>query len=146
MPIDLQQAAQDYQDGLAGAGPAYERGIDNVKENPMEKAIRAIPKQVRGVQEAASSGRTARGLRKRSFDQWKQLAKSKGAANLTAHADLARAGWLAAMEGGLAAAMDNAQRVIDAMPNDTEAQRTQRSIKWQELMRAYKRNRAGAGR
>lgn len=66
------------------ATDAYIRGVQSTTESPMEKAASRVDKYVSGVQEAASTGRYADGLRKVSLTEWKDKATKLGAARIAA--------------------------------------------------------------
>lgn len=74
---------------LKGAVGDIQRGIDNVTENPAEKAIEAIPRMVAGVQQAAADGRIEAGLRQVNLNDWKTKTKEKVAQRLAGGVDAA---------------------------------------------------------
>jgi len=66
--VTPQQAAANWARGMQNSTERIRQGVAAVTVAPTEKAIAAIPRQVAGVQEAAASGKTERGLRGVSLD------------------------------------------------------------------------------
>ena len=82
MAIKYQGASARWKTAMASAGPSYSAGIDLVTTSPTELAAQNVQGWLQGVTEAAMSGRFEKGLRKVSLAQWKDAAKTKGAARL----------------------------------------------------------------
>lgn len=86
MPINFSKAAAKWKAGMSTAGPSYNDGIDGVTTSPMELAAQNEAGYLNGINEAVTSGRWAKGLRRKSLSDWKKAAKEKGAQRLASGA------------------------------------------------------------
>lgn len=84
--LNPQQAAQNWQRGMAGSGEKLKAGVQAVTESPMEKAALAVDRQVAGVQRAAMEGKTQARLRAVTLESWKRDMLEKGAQRVAAGA------------------------------------------------------------
>ena len=78
MALTAQQIAANWQRGLANSGEKIKAGVMGVTEAPSQRAIRAIDRQVAGVQRAAADGTTAAGLQRVSLSDWQNSFVTKG--------------------------------------------------------------------
>jgi len=72
------QIAEKWNRNAGAAGQSYVDGVNAVNENPMDKAIAAIPTMVSNFNQAASDGTIERGMRRWSLSEWKAVTASKG--------------------------------------------------------------------
>ncbi len=69
--VTPQEFADNWGSGLNNNLGKMKRSIERMTENPMEKAVAAIPKMVQNFQAAAADGRIEAGFRSVSFTEWK---------------------------------------------------------------------------
>lgn len=120
--ITPQQAAANWARGMSGAGEKIKQGVQNVTENPAQKAIAAIPRQVQGVMRAAESGKTARGLGRVTLEGWKQAMIDKGAGRVSGGAQAALPKFQAFMDEFLPFVQTAVQQLNSSNPRgDLEA-------------------------
>lgn len=81
-----QQFAKNWKNGMSGSSEKFKAGVGAVTDNPAQKAIAAIDRQVAGVIRAAQDGSTARGLGRVTLEDWKRNMLEKGAARISAGA------------------------------------------------------------
>lgn len=121
-----QAAAQDFVDGVA-----------KTDVDPTQRAIQAKARMRQRVLEAIDSGRWEAALSKVGKAGWQAAVAAKGAAAFTAGVAAAETkvaqafGPLLAFEKGL-------QATVQAMPNNTDADRNNRMLAWANGMRQYK--------
>lgn len=136
MPTPQEQA----QRAAAGAVAAKQRFIDGVNRNtvnPMEAAAAAVDTMVANFNAAHQNGRIVKGLRRKTFDQYKAATTGKGATNYVTGVNAAipnNAAVIAAMRPGIEALRQR----IDGMAKGTIEERIARSVAWQEGMNALK--------
>ena len=107
----------NYQSGMAKAGPAYTKGIQNFNGNPMQLAAtpQAMSNYQNGVMDSITSGRRANALNAADPAAWKSNAVTFGAPALATGAKKAEAKQRKKMAS--APALWQAQRdTVSAMP------------------------------
>lgn len=90
MALSPAVVAANWQRGLAGSTEKIKAGVMAVTESPAAKAIRAIDRQVAGVQRAASSGKTAAALGRVTLSDWQQSFVTKGLGRIATGATAAQ--------------------------------------------------------
>lgn len=131
--MTAEQAADKWERKMQTASTDYVAGVEAVTENPMEAAAAAAPKYQRGVQESVESGRYQRGLTAVSLSDWKDNAKTKGAARLASGAAAAAPKMRMRMQQ-LMSNVEEVQSIINRMPSDTPEQRIERATAWMREM------------
>lgn len=139
--LNPQKIADKYVAGMQGAAQAYKDGIDSVQESPTAKAARNLDKAKINYAASIDSGKMAARLLAVSNDQWKQLAKTKGANNLAAGALAAKPKMLAYWNQ-VAPDVMALQSRIDQMANNTPQDSEQRMLEWSRGMRQIAASRA----
>lgn len=134
--INAAKKAQKWANKLANAAEDYKDGIDAVTENPAEQAIAKKDAMLARFRKAVENGDWEAALRATGLQGWKDAAK-KGAGRLVDGAAKGQA----KVQRYLDKAAPEYERIraeIRAMPNSTDAERTARMLRNQELMKAMK--------
>lgn len=106
---------------------SYIDGVRSTDVNPMQEAIKAIPRYLAGVQAAVSDGRLEAGLASVSKAQWAEKAEKIGAPRIASGVDAGEASFNAF----LSAFIPEQQRItqeVRAMPANTLEERLQRMM------------------
>lgn len=77
--LDATAIAEKWRRNVVAGIPSYKAGIEAVTISPMERAAAAKDLYVKGVTEAAESGKWEAGLRSVSLETWKSRATGAGA-------------------------------------------------------------------
>jgi hypothetical protein len=133
---DASTVVAKWQQRASAAASDYAAGVQNTDKDPTSLAIAAIPRMQQRFNDAVNSGKVANGLRRVGVQGWKAAVANKGVQNfqsgIAAATDKATAAFtrLLAYESTL-------QGQINAMPNNTDADREQRMLAWVRGMRNY---------
>jgi hypothetical protein len=125
-----------WQQRASAASGDYAAGVQNTDKDPTQLAIAAGPRYLQRVTESFNNGKWANGLRRTGKTGWQAAVASKGVNNFVT---------------GINAATDKAtqaftrllsyettlQGQINAMPNNTDADREARMLAWVRGMRNY---------
>lgn len=137
MPSPADVAAK-WAKNLSQSTPAITAGIQRVTDSPMEAAARQQDAYVNGVQDAANSGKWARGLRRVSTQQWQDAAIKKGVPRIASGAQAAipkmqdfQTQFLPYLAAG--------QARVNAMPKATAQDRIARAVAMIEYTSQFKR-------
>ena len=137
--VTPQQAAANWARGMQNSTERIRQGVAAVTVAPTEKAIAAIPRQVAGVQEAAASGKTERGLRGVSLDDWKRLMTEKGITRVGPGASAAQPK-MAAFMGDLLPFIESGKGRLDSQtPRGDLGMNLARMMAWAQYMATFKR-------
>lgn len=123
------EAAAKWQTGFAGAGAAWQAGIESVTVAPGQLAVAAQPRYLAGVQQ--NVGKWAARTGGVSLASWKQSSITKGPSRL---ASGAQAG-MAKYQARIAAVLEAEKSIIAGLPpRGTVEQNIQRSSMFQLAM------------
>lgn len=102
MAKSAQQAFDKYMRNASNAAQSYAEGVAGVEQSPTAQAAEAVKSGhfLRKVNEAVSSGRMEKNLRKVTREAWIEAASTKGADRLAS---------------GIAASADKTRRVFDKL-------------------------------
>lgn len=89
MGVSPQQAAQNWSNGMQGAGAKIKAGIQAVTTSPTQLAAAASDRYQQGVLAAVASGKFAANLQAVSLQSWQQSAINKGIPRIAAGASAA---------------------------------------------------------
>tara|TARA_R100001086_G_scaffold245998_1_gene177658 strand:- start:816 stop:1232 length:417 start_codon:yes stop_codon:yes gene_type:complete len=78
MAKNPQEVARKWQANTASSTSSMRSGAEAVSVAPTQLAKQQIPRMVAGIQEAAASGKIARGLDRVSLSDWQQAYITKG--------------------------------------------------------------------
>lgn len=90
-PID--QSADKWQRRASVAGPDYQQGIDNPRNNWQQASTAAAQAFATGIQAAITAGRFAAGIAKAGNAKWQENAKKKGPSRFAEGVALAIGNW-----------------------------------------------------
>lgn len=76
--MNSQQMADKWARNLTASTESMKAGVQSVTVNPAERAIARQDAYVQGVQQAAVSGKWARGLKRTTLQSWQQAMLEKG--------------------------------------------------------------------
>jgi hypothetical protein len=125
-----------WQQRASAAQSDYAAGVQNTDKDPTQLAIAAGPRYLQRVTESFNNGKWANGLRRVGKSGWQAAVAAKGVNNfvtgINAATDKATASFtrLLSYETTL-------QGQINAMPNNTDADREARMLAWVRGMRNY---------
>lgn len=132
------QIAEKYARRGSEALPDYLAGIDNVTENPMEKAIAKLPKAKQNYIAAIDSGKMQRGLERVTMADWKAITKQKGEERYVSGV-IAAAPKVEAFMTELLPHIDEGKTLIAKMPDTTLQQNIARVSIFLTHMSKFKR-------
>lgn len=121
-----QGAAQDYVDGVA-----------RTDVDPTQRAVAAKARMRQRVLEAIDTGKWEQALTKVGKAGWQAAVASKGGAAFTAGVAAAESK-VATAFGPLLQFEKGLQATVQAMPNNTDADRNNRMLAWVNGMRTYR--------
>lgn len=137
--VNATQLAEKWGRRLKQATPDIQRGIEGVRESPMEAAADAQDKMLARLTESVRDGKWARGLRRVSLAAWKDAAITKGIGRIAAGVD-----------GASEKMREFAEQLIDhenaglsriaGMPNVTLEDSIQRANAWMRHMAEFTRS------
>lgn len=126
-------AAKKWQSGFAGAGAAWQAGIEAVSVAPGQLAVAATPRYLAGVQQNVDKWAARTGSV--SLPAWKAAAIAKGPSRLAQGASVG----MAKYQARIAAVLEAEKSIIASLPpRGTVEQNVQRSSQFQlEMHRAF---------
>lgn len=130
---DAAMMARRYQEGVGNAAQRYVEGMNNPRRDPVQAAIRAAGKYKQRVVEAANEGRYERGVANQNYAEGVAAATSDGGTAYVSGAQRRQAKVERAMQK-LAPLLGGVSQAIQAMPQDTDAQREARLIQTRRAM------------
>lgn len=110
------QVTEKHARRLKGAVEDMRIGVDSVTTNPLEKAIKKIPKMRANLLKAIDEGKVERGMRRVSLDDWKNAMIDRGIPRVAAGVDAA-AGKIEDFYGELLPHIDKARQSIERLPD-----------------------------
>lgn len=123
------EAAQKWQTGFAGAGQAWQDGINGVQVSPGQLAVAAQARYLAGVQQNVNKWASNTGSV--TLAQWKAAALAKGPSRLASGATAGAAKY----QARIGQVLDTAKTIIAALPpRGTVEQNIQRSSQFQLQM------------
>lgn len=123
------QITKAWQTGMTNSVQKIIAGVNAVTDNPMSKAIAAIPKMQQNFDAAVSSGKIARGMGRVTLQQWKSVTAAKDGTNLASGVNAAQQKRLA-FDTYLVQTVNNGLPTIAAMPNTTLAEAIMKAGAW----------------
>jgi len=87
--LTAKQVTEKHARRLKGAVEDMRIGVENVSVNPMEKAIKKIPKMRANLIRAIDEGKVERGMKRVSLDDWKTAMVDRGIPRVAAGVDAA---------------------------------------------------------
>jgi len=136
-----QQVSQNWVNGISQSTEKIRQGIQNVTESPTEKAIKAIPRMVQGIQQAAANGKIAAGLQRVSLDDWKRAAIDKGVPRVAAGAAASQSKFADFMSQFLPHLQSGMDRINREMPRGNTEQNINRAIAMMRHNAQFRRTR-----
>ena len=124
---DAGMMSRRYQEGVGNAATRYVEGMQNPRRDPVQAAVRAAGKYKQRVIEAANAGHYERGVQSQNYAEGVAAATSDGGTAYVSGAQRRQAKVERAMNK-LAPLLGGVSQAIQAMPQDTEAQREARLI------------------
>lgn len=131
---DPARMTRRYISGVSATPDRYVEGMQNPRRNPVEAAIRAKGKWANRVQEAIQRDSYAGGVRAQDYTEAVRIATEDGGQAFVAGATK-REAKVSRVYSRLAPLLAGVSQAIQAMPQDTDAQRSQRLLKARELMK-----------
>lgn len=135
--IPADEAASNWQQGMAASTDKINRGIDRVQGAPGQKAAAKRDKYVAGVNDSVD--KWARNVASVSEAEWKEAAKA-GSSRVAEGARL-KQGKYADRVAPVFAHMDSVLSRVDSMPDNSLEQRIQKSAEFQRGMAQYRTRR-----
>lgn len=127
-----------------GAAQDYVTGMQNPRRDPVQSATRAAGKWANRTQEAIANKSYEKGVRNQNYGEAVQTATSDGGAAYTAGVSKRQAK-IARVMADLAPRLGAVSQAVQAMPQDTDAQREQRLLAARKAMIAIGKARKGVG-
>jgi hypothetical protein len=127
-----------------GAASDYVAGMQAPRREPVQAAIRAKGKWANRVQEAINNNSYERGVRNQNYSEAVQIATSDGGSAYT-QGVAKRAAKIQRVHADLMPRLGAVSQAIQAMPQDTDAQREQRLLAARRAMIAVGKSRKGIG-
>lgn len=124
----------------SNAAGDYKAGVNDVTENPMDKAAAAVDTWQRRVSSPEARSKFVSNLQGRPISDWKSAATGKGAQNYVTGVQAAESK-MTAFAQDVAPFMLALQQRVRSMPNATAADRQARAIAWMTGMAEYQRRR-----
>jgi hypothetical protein len=131
---DPARMTRRYITGVSATADRFVEGMQNPRRNPVEAAIRAKGKWANRDQEAVQRGAYEAGVRSQDYAEAVRIATEDGGAAFVAGATK-REAKVSRVYSRLAPLLAGVSQAIQAMPQDTDAQRVQRLVKARELMK-----------
>ena len=125
--------AEKYLRNTANATGDYVRGVQNPRRNPKQAALAAAGKWQNQVQKAIQEGRFAKGVQRYDEAEAVRAATADGGAAYAAGIQK-RAGKVQAAMQRLAPLLAAVSQSVQALPQDTDAQREQRLLQARKMM------------
>lgn len=138
--LDSEKMASKWQRNLQNAQQDMEDGVNKVQEAPSAGAVRQQAKMKAKLMAAIDTGKWAQNTRATTLQDYQESMKKIGIPRAIAGASDKLDNTRAAM-ADLAPQLEAVSREIQAMPQDTEAQRDARAAKTIQLMRKVRRKR-----
>lgn len=110
------QVTDKHARRLKGAVEDMRIGVESVTTNPMEKAIKKIPKMRANLLKAIDDGKVARGMARVTLEDWKNAMVDRGIPRVATGVDAA-AGKIEAFYGELLPHIDKAKAAIERLPD-----------------------------
>ena len=120
------QITSKYQQGVSGAGTAYQDGVTNPSRSWSQATQASAKRWQNGIQQAIANGAFPKGVQAAGDQKWQQAAVQRGVSNYTAAAPYAGQAY-AQQAAKIMAAAAPSQIAGAPMPNDTLQGRIARS-------------------
>jgi len=114
--LTAKQVTEKHARRLKGAVEDMRIGVDGVTVNPMEKAIKKIPKMRANLIKAIDEGKVERGMKRVSLDDWKTAMIDRGIPRVAAGVDAA-ADKIEDFYGELLPHIDKVKSEVDRLPD-----------------------------
>lgn len=137
--VTPQEYAEKLARRLSAATEDIRRGIERVRENPMEAAAAQQDLLLQRLQEVIQSGRWAELVRAVSLQEWKSAATQKGVPRIGPGIQAARPK-LERFATQLLPAVDAAVAEVKAMPKTTLEDRINRAVSYMRRMSQFKKS------
>lgn len=136
--IDPAAAAAKWARNASAASADFVEGAERTDKDPTALAIQNKARAVAGYNDAMNSGRWEAALRSAGKSGWLEGIRTKGATNYANGVQQAESK-VAAAFGPLFNHIAAAQRTVQAMPSNTDAERELRMLAFIRAMRQYRR-------
>ncbi len=127
MALSVSNIVKKWKTNAKQSAPSYIDGIRGTTVNPMQEAVKAIPRYLQSVQEAVSSGRMQARLEAVSPAQWKDACEKIGAPRISSGIDKGEAKYLA-FQTEFKPQQDAIRDEVRSMPKSNLAERLQRMM------------------
>jgi len=114
--LTAKQVTEKHARRLKGAVEDMRIGVDGVSVNPMDKAIKKIPKMRANLIKAIDEGKVERGMKRVSLDDWKNAMIDRGIPRVAAGVDAA-AGKIEDFYDELLPHIDKVKTEVDRLPD-----------------------------
>lgn len=140
MVKDPEYVKEKWKKRLKQAVEDIRKGVEDVTESPMEKAIKKKDKFIKRLMEAIESGKWEAGLKKVSLDEWKEAMTEIGVGRISGGVERADEKMREFFDW-LMKNIDEVKREVDKMPDTTLEERIARMEKFVREMakRRYKK-------
>jgi len=133
------EAAQKWAKNLGASTTSITNGVNRVDRSPMEKAAAKVNEYVAGVQEAAASGKWARGLRRTTLESWKEAMLKKGLNRIASGANAAIPKYQS-FASQFFPYLSTGMAQVASMPDSTFEDRVARSVAMQTYNHNFRRS------
>lgn len=123
---------------LSGALEDIRRGVENVTVNPMEKAVKAIPKMRQGFLNSIDSGKVEAGFKRVTLEAWKRDMLEKGVDRIPVGIEKAK-DKVIAFASQLLPHIDTGLTELSKKPDVTLSDSKNRVLFWIDHMVKFKR-------
>lgn len=131
------QIADKWVKNTSGASQAYTDGVKAVTTSPMDQAAANVNGYLQGVQDAVTSGKYVRGLKRRTLADWQDACVKLGASRLATGVSNAKPRMQSFLDQFLPFLANNVS-IVKAMPNQTLQQRIDRAVRMMNLNATFK--------
>jgi hypothetical protein len=124
-----EEFADKQANRLKSAVEDIRRGVERIKDNPMQKAAKKKDKYLQSIQHAVTSGKWERSLNAVPLDDWKTALMNKGINRLPQGIDEAHAK-MVEFAKKLNDFQDKLAQQVNAMPDNTPEDRINKMVAW----------------